>query len=97
LNNVKVNGNAWTIFYPVDEEANDTSLVKKRMGMNRLFASELLVYLDSGEVSRITYFDKPDGIFFPMDKIDASEKYIQGFSWSPMLRPRNPWEMVHSD
>ena len=97
LDNVKVNGNAWTIFYPVDEEANDTALVKTRMGLNRLFASELLVYLDSGEVSRITYFDKPDGIFFPIDQIDESEKRIQGFSWSPFLRPRNPWEMVHSD
>ena len=42
--------------------------------MNRLFASELRIYLDSGEVQKITYFDKPDGIFYPIDQIDEKEK-----------------------
>ena len=56
--------------------------------MNRLFAAELRIYLDSGEVRKITYFDKPDGIFFPLDKIDEKEKWISGFQWNPQLKPR---------
>ena len=62
-------GNAWTILYPEEEENKDSLISNKRMGLNRLFASDLKVYLDSGEVTGITYFDKPDGIFFPMDQI----------------------------
>lgn len=89
----KVKGQAWTIFYPVEEKQRDSILVKERVGLNRLFASELHVYLDSGEVSRITFFDKPDGVFFPMDQIDEKERYIQGFSWNPSLRPQDPFSM----
>ena len=88
-----VKGNAWTIFYPEEEKKNDSSLVKIRKGMNRLFASDLLVELDSGEVKSITYFDKPDGIFYPMNQIKAEEQFIKGFSWNPFLRPKSPYEI----
>jgi hypothetical protein len=58
--------------------------------MNRLYASDLVVFLKEGEVDRITYLDKPDGIFYPMDKIDEKEKFIKNFSWNPGKRPRRP-------
>lgn len=91
----KVSGQAWTIFYPLEDQKNDSILTRKRKGLNRLFASELIVYLDSGEVSKITFFDKPDGVFFPIDQIEDKERFIRNFSWNPMLRPRNPYTMVH--
>lgn len=95
LTKAKVSGQAWTIFYPLEDQKNDSILTRTRKGLNRLFASELIVYLDSGEVTKITFFDKPDGVFFPMDQIDEKEKYIRSFSWSPMLRPKNPYAMIH--
>ena len=95
LTKAKVSGQAWTIFYPLEEQKNDSILSRKRKGLNRLFASELIVYLDSGEVSKITFFDKPDGVFFPIDQIDDKERFIRNFSWNPMLRPKNPYAMVH--
>ena len=97
LSKAKVSGQAWTIFYPIEEEKTDSLLTRNRIGLNRLYASELLVYLDSGEVTRITFFDKPDGVFFPIDQIDDKERFIRNFAWSPMLRPRNPYAMVHED
>ena len=96
LTKAKVSGQAWTIFYPIEEQKIDTVLTRKRKGLNRLFASELIVYLDSGEVTRITFFDKPDGVFFPMEQIEDKERFIKNFAWNPMLRPRNPYEMVHT-
>ena len=88
LTKIDVKGNAWTIFYPVDEQKKDTLVSIKRYGMNRLFASELRIYLEKEEVHKITYFDKPDGIFYPIDKIDEKERWIKGFSWNPHLRPK---------
>ena len=90
LTRVDVLGNAWTILYPEEEEFTDSLVTKKRMGLNRLFASQLSIYLDSGEVTGITYFDKPDGIFFPMDKIKEDEKFIKNFEWKSALRPKRP-------
>jgi hypothetical protein len=57
--------------------------------MNRLFASDLRIYLDSGEVTGITYFDEPDGIFFPMNQIDTEEQFLPDFKWNALLRPKD--------
>lgn len=87
---INVLGNAWTILFPEEEEFTDSLVTKKRMGLNRLFSSELTIYLDSGEVTGITYFDKPDGVFYPMDKIKEEEKFIKNFEWKSALRPKRP-------
>ena len=94
LSQVEATGQAWTIFYPTNEKKlNDTVVQFQREGLNRLFAEKLLVDLKSGEVVQITYFDQPDGIFFPMNKIDAKEKYIKGFKRNPGLRPKSAQEI----
>jgi lipopolysaccharide export system protein LptA len=94
LTHIDVLGNAWTILYPEEEEYTDSLVKKKRMGLNRLYSSELRIYLDSGEVSGITYFDKPDGIFYPMDKIKEEEKFIKNFEWKSALRPKRPLVLI---
>ncbi|PHR34388.1 MAG: hypothetical protein COA38_03750 [Fluviicola sp.] len=86
-----VNGNAITIFYPEEETKTDSTIVKERMGMNRLYSSSLRIDIDSNEVSGITYLDEPDGVFYPIDQINEEEQFIQGFEWKDALRPRS-WE-----
>lgn len=81
-------GNAQTVFFPTDEEKTDTLVTVKRLGMNRLYASELKVYLDSGEVTGVTYFQQPDGVFYPMDKIKMDESKIANFALKFALRPK---------
>jgi hypothetical protein len=90
-----INGNARTIFFPEDEEKTDTTVVIKRLGMNRLYASSLRVYLDSGEVRGVTYFDKPDGVFYPMDQLNKEEQFISDFMWQAVLKPKNWMEIIH--
>lgn len=89
LYRTNVNGNAITIFYPEEETKTDSTLVKERMGMNRLYSSMLRIDIDSNEVSGITYLDEPDGVFYPMDQIEKDEQFIPGFDWKDNLRPRS--------
>jgi hypothetical protein len=89
-----VQGNAHTIYFPEETSKTDSSFTKKRMGMNRVMASDLRIYLDSGEVKGITYFDKPDGVFYPMDQIKKSEQFINGFSLNPALRPNSALDLI---
>jgi hypothetical protein len=63
--------------------------------MNRLYSSDINIYLDSGEVTGITYLEKPDGVFYPMNQINKDEQFIPSFKWNPMLRPKSWEEIIH--
>ena len=89
-----VNGNAKTVFFPENTEKSDTATIIKRMGMNRIYSSDIRVYLDSGEVKGITYFDKPDGVFYPMNQLNTEEQFIQYFKWNAVLRPKSWKELI---
>jgi hypothetical protein len=58
--------------------------------MNRLYAGDLRLDLDSGEVRGVSYIDKPDGKFYPISKINKEEQFINSFRWNPILRPKKP-------
>jgi len=88
LYQANVNGNAVTIFYPEEEIKTDSLHTKKRQGMNRLYASDLRIDLDSNEITGITYLEEPDGAFYPMDKIKKDEQFVKDFVWKGALRPR---------
>lgn len=84
-------GQAWTIFYPeTKKQQTDSTLQIQREGLNRLFAEKLIIELKNGELRQITYFDQPDGVFYPMKAVDPKERWIKGFKWNPELRPTHP-------
>ncbi|MFT5779064.1 MAG: lipopolysaccharide export system protein LptA [Crocinitomicaceae bacterium] len=89
LYRTNVNGNAMTLFYPEDEEVSDSTVVKKRMGLNRLYSSDLRIDIDSNEVVGITYLVEPDGVFYPIDQLNKDEQFVPGFEWLEALRPRS--------
>ena len=79
---------------PEEEEKTDTAVIVKRMGLNRIFSSDLRVYLDSGEVVGISYINQPDGKFYPIDQINPEEQYLKEFKWNPALRPKTWQELL---
>jgi lipopolysaccharide export system protein LptA len=93
ITKAEVNGNAQTIYYPQEEQETDSTLTLKHSGMNRIYASALRVYLDSGEVVGITYFDLPEGVFYPIDQILKEEQFIPGFRWNVGLKPKH-WREI---
>ncbi len=90
-----VRGNSQTVFFPEEEKKSDTLVTIIRKGMNRLYASDINVYLDSGEVVGLTYIDRPDGVFYPMNQLNKDEQFIPNFKWNPMLRPKTWEEIIH--
>jgi len=89
-----VNGNAVTIFYPEEELKTDSTLTISRKGMNRLYSSTLRIDIDSSEITGVTYVEKPDGAFYPMNDIKLDEKFIQGFVSKLYLRPLNKEDLL---
>ena len=97
LDQANVDGNAMTIAFPEDEEKEpeDTTLVIKRMGMNRLYASRLRIDVDSNEIVGVSYIDQPDGKFYPMDKIQKDEMFVPGFIDRSALRPKDREDLLN--
>jgi lipopolysaccharide export system protein LptA len=92
-----VNGNAETLFYPIQKEETDSTIIEKRLGMNRLIASQLKVILDSGEVKGVTFIEQPEGIFYPIDQLVEELKFLKSFKWNPALRPKTYKELIKSE
>jgi lipopolysaccharide assembly outer membrane protein LptD (OstA) len=94
LHRAYVYGNAMTIAYPEDEEKTDSTLIKHRKGMNRLYSSDIRVDMDSNEIIGITYLKQPDGAFYPMEKIAKDEQFVPGFVWKGHLRPESKEDLI---
>jgi lipopolysaccharide export system protein LptA len=97
LKKALVKGNAMTVSFPEDEEETDTTVTKKRMGMNRLYSSDLRIDIDSNEIVGITYLEQPDGAFYPMDQIVKQEQFVPGFMWKGALRPKNKLDLLNDE
>jgi lipopolysaccharide assembly outer membrane protein LptD (OstA) len=86
---VEVIGNSQTIYFPEEKKETDSLITIKRSGMNRIYSSDIKVYLDSGEVIGVNYIQKPDAVFYPIKQINKEEQFIQNFDWKPFLRPKS--------
>ena len=89
-----VNGNAITLFYPEEEIHSDSTLTKKRIGMNRLYSSNLRIDIKNNKIKGINYIQSPDGVFYPIEKIKQEEQFIQNFVWKEALRPKTKEEIL---
>lgn len=94
IRRANVSGNAMTVFFPEEKDSTDTSVVIKRMGMNRLYASDLRIDIDSNEIQGITYIETPDGVFYPMNQIKKEEQFIPNFNWKGALKPKSRVKMT---
>jgi lipopolysaccharide export system protein LptA len=94
LKKLDVKGNAQTVYFPEETKENDSMIEIQRKGMTRLYASDLKIILDSGEVESVTYVGQPDGVMYPMDQINKDEQFIQYFSWNLKYRPLNVADLL---
>lgn len=97
LYRVFTNGNAMTVFFPEEEEETDTTFIRRRKGMNRLYASDLRIDIDSNEITGITYLEAPEGVFYPLDQINKEEQFVPGFDWQYALRPASPEDLLKEE
>lgn len=80
LHKIWVLGNAETLYY-IDDE--DSTLV----GINKTYASRLKVLIKDRQISKLTFYDKPDGGVYPKDQFPAEDKKLKNFQWLQDRRP----------
>jgi len=83
LRKVDVNGNAETIYYPVDDI--DSTLI----GMNKTQSSFVVMYLKNKKVERVVMTSATTGTMYPLVQLTGGELYLKNFFWLEEQRPKN--------
>lgn len=77
--------NSRTLYFT--REARDS--VEVVTGMNRADCSIIVVGLDSGKVSTVSFITQPTATLTPVENVDGSAKRLEGFFWNSAVRPRD--------
>ncbi len=80
LRRMKVEGNAESVYYALDDD-------KAYMGVNKTICSDMLLYFGNNEVETIKFYAEPKSTMFPMQQAKHEELKLPGFNWSPQKRP----------
>jgi hypothetical protein len=81
LRKVNVRGNGQSVYYAEDEKG-------RYIGINKADCSDMVIFLDSNEVSRITFLKKPNAELLPLEKANPDELKLKNFRWYGALRPK---------
>ena len=83
LKRVNVNGNAETIYYPMDDK--DSTLI----GLNKTQSSFVVMYLKNKRISRVVLTSASNGTMYPLTQLSGSDIYLKNFFWVEDQRPKN--------
>ena len=81
LKKVDVNGNAETIYYPIDDK--DSTIV----GINKTQSSFVYMYIKNKKVQRIVMTSATTGNMYPLTQLSGDELYLKNFFWLEKQRP----------
>jgi len=81
LYKIKVIGNSETIYFAREED-------KTLIGINKLYASDMLIFVKNNDIQTITYIDKPEGTLYPENEISPYDLILKGFDWKGDRRPK---------
>ena len=78
---VDVQGNAETVFYPVEDDGS-------YIGVNRTQSSFVKVYLHDRKIDYVLFTTSTTGVMIPLDQALPEETRLNGFFWAEDERPR---------
>jgi lipopolysaccharide export system protein LptA len=81
LKRVNVNGNAETIYFPIDDK--DSTII----GINKTESSFVVMHLKNKKVERIVMTASSTGIMYPLPQLTGGDLYLKNFFWLHNQRP----------
>ncbi|MDR2854205.1 MAG: hypothetical protein LBV31_02740 [Prevotellaceae bacterium] len=84
LKHVRVNGNAESVFYPVDD--SDSTIIF----MNKTKSSFIDMYFVNKKIYKIKTTTKTDANGYPLEQLSDDQLYLRNFFWLEEQQPKNP-------
>jgi len=88
LKRVNVNGNAETIYYPVDDK--DSTIV----GINKTQSSFVVMYLKNKKVDRIVMTSASNGNMYPLGQLSGADLLLKNYKWLDEQRPKKKEDVL---
>ena len=83
---IETDGNSRTVTFAKEMDAQG---IEKVTTMNRADCSRIVVALDSGKVSTVSFLTKPDAVMYPLAKAPVEQMRMKGFVWNAAARPKD--------
>ncbi|MFK8105045.1 MAG: OstA-like protein [Saprospiraceae bacterium] len=80
LRRMRVEGNAESVYYGLDES-------NAYIGVNKTVCSDMLLFFGNNKVENIKFFTDPQANFFPMQRVDHNSIKLPGADWKGKIRP----------
>ena len=80
---VSAEGNAQTAYFAREGEEKSGPLTN----LNRADCARLVLGLDSGQVSSVSFLTQPEATLYPLEKAPPEQVKLEGFVWRPEARP----------
>lgn len=78
---IEVDGNGETLYYARDRE--------ELVGVNKAAGSNMVIFLENRKFNKILFVNRPDAIFYPIEKLPEKEALFENFKWYGEYRPLN--------
>ena len=63
--------------------------------MNKTICENMIMYLDSNTVSKITFLSKPEATLYPFKDINPENSVLEGFIWKDAIRPKDKLDIFY--
>ena len=80
IRRVKVDGNAESVYYALDDS-------KAYVAVNKTVCSEMMLFFGNNEIEQINFYRQPKATMYPMNQIDHETLELAGFYWETKKRP----------
>ncbi len=86
LRQIYVNGNAETIFYPMEQ---DSSFI----GMNYTQSGFFRIFIKDKQLEKMVIWPQPQGSTIPLPDLTSENQFLKGFMLLDYLRPKNRYDI----
>lgn len=80
LNKVKVNGNAQSVYYILEDSSAYT-------GVNKIECQDMLLMMKDNKVDQVRFYQKPKGKMLPYKEAKKENLTLKGYLWQEEKRP----------
>ncbi len=88
LRRVHVNGNAETIYFPIDDA--DSTII----GLNKTESSYVVMHVKNKKAERIVMTSATSGVMYPLGQLTGGDIYLKNFFWLEKQRPASSADVL---